>query len=86
MSLLTDMLTALDRWAEWKRMREAPDRIDALEKRIAELEKPTPKAECSKCRSANLTARGRPAVAGAIVRQDWVCADCHGVTTVVTRV
>ena len=38
MSLLQDMLSALDRWDEWKRMRQAPDRVDALETRLAEVE------------------------------------------------
>jgi hypothetical protein len=35
---LDDILKMLDRWGEWKRMREAPPRVDALENRIAELE------------------------------------------------
>jgi hypothetical protein len=36
--LLDDILKLLDRWSEWKRMREAPTRLDEAEKRIAELE------------------------------------------------
>jgi predicted RNA-binding Zn-ribbon protein involved in translation (DUF1610 family) len=33
-----DIVELLKRWDRWKRIDEAPERIDALEKRIAELE------------------------------------------------
>lgn len=49
MSLLDDVLKALDRWQEWKRMREAPGRIDELEKRMAALEKVPPEKSGDTC-------------------------------------
>ncbi len=53
--MLSDMLQAFDRWEEWKAMRAAPKRIDALEKRVSDLETELarrPKAEaCPICGS-----------------------------------
>jgi hypothetical protein len=34
-----DILSALNRWSEWHRIRQAPDRLDELEKRLARLDK-----------------------------------------------
>lgn len=38
MTVLAEITELLRRWDVWKRVEEAPARIDALEKRIAELE------------------------------------------------
>ena len=38
MFALKDILELLDRWPSWKKIQETPDRIEALEKRIGELE------------------------------------------------
>ncbi len=38
---LKDLLAVLDRWDTWKRMRETPDRLDAMESRVADLDLPT---------------------------------------------
>lgn len=38
MPSLKDLLAVLDRWPRWKRIVEAPARIDALERRLAALE------------------------------------------------
>lgn len=53
MSLLDDVLRALDRWEEWRRMRAAPDQIEELRQRIAALEEKLgdrrPDDHCPKC-------------------------------------
>jgi hypothetical protein len=38
MAVLGEVVELLKRWDVWKRVEAAPDRIDALEKRITELE------------------------------------------------
>lgn len=37
-AVLPTLLSTLDKWTEWARIREAPTRIDALEERLAALE------------------------------------------------
>jgi predicted nucleic-acid-binding Zn-ribbon protein len=52
MTVLAEVTELLRRWDVWKRVEEAPARIDALEKRIAELEsrlQRAPGAACPKC-------------------------------------
>jgi ribosomal protein L37E len=52
MSVLTDILATLDRWEEWKKIRETPSRIEALQKRIEEIEsklKRAPGEACPRC-------------------------------------
>lgn len=58
MSLLDDILKALDRWEEWRRLRAAPARLDAVERRLAALEaglarRPAPET-CPFCRTGAL--------------------------------
>lgn len=38
MALLDNVLSALEKWPRWKRVSEAPERIDELERRVAVLE------------------------------------------------
>ncbi|WP_417497980.1 hypothetical protein [Maricaulis sp.] len=61
MGLLQDMLSALDRWDEWKRMRATPDRVDELERRLKAVESRLTRAPgdpslplCPICRSGRL--------------------------------
>ena len=54
---LGDLLNLLDRWGEWKQMRAAPARIDAIEKRMAQLEsqlEPAPGRRCEGCGKLSL--------------------------------
>ena len=65
MSLLSDILNALDRWDEWRAMRAAPGRVDSLEKRVQALEDQLGDSSggniCSHCGSRNIrTAGSRP--------------------------
>jgi len=83
MSLLTDMLAAFDRWEEWKKMRAAPGRIDALEARLDALEKAPPEKAGEPC-----PACGKPALRrtkqtekklGVHVtgfNEEWTCGAC----------
>lgn len=83
MSLLQDMLSALDRWGEWKRMREAPGRLDELEKRLAALEttpKKAPGRPCKQCGepASRLTASKPDPIFGDLggKRETWTCGEC----------
>jgi hypothetical protein len=38
MAVLGELVEILKRWDVWKRVEAAPDRVDALEKRVTELE------------------------------------------------
>jgi predicted nucleic-acid-binding Zn-ribbon protein len=52
MAVLAEITELLRRWDVWKRVEAAPDRVDALEKRIAELETRllrAPGEACPKC-------------------------------------
>lgn len=81
MGMLEDILKALDRFDEWKRMREAPGRVDELQKRIAELETKLsgkwPADVCRKCgeRSMRLYHTAGPTDKG-LLREEWNCGAC----------
>ena len=52
MAVVDNIAELLSRWDRWKRVNECPERIDALEKRIAELEarlQRAPGEDCPKC-------------------------------------
>lgn len=50
-----DLLTALAKWPGWGRIVETPERLDTLEKRIAELEAQTQPAGATLCPSCSST-------------------------------
>lgn len=91
MSLLTDVLAALDRWEEWKRMRAAPARLDDLEKRIQALEaKPrtVPGRTCKACgeNAARLTSSTPDKHFGPVGgnREIWTCTSCNHAEEILT--
>lgn len=52
MAVLGEVTELLRRWDVWKRVEDAPNRIDALEKRVVELESRllrAPGVACPKC-------------------------------------
>jgi hypothetical protein len=52
MAVLSEITELLKRWDVWRRVEEAPNRIDALEKRVAKLETlllRSPGEACPKC-------------------------------------
>ena len=83
MSILSDILAALDRWAEWKSIRESPAKIEALEKRIVELETRLQRAPGKACPSCGDLAfrversEPRPGWEEFAARQHhWKCGSC----------
>ena len=77
---LDDILKVLDRWGEWKRMRETPPKVVDLEARVAELEQklngPWPPDVCRMCgeRAARLD-QERNHDKG-LIQQVWLCKSC----------
>jgi hypothetical protein len=49
MAVLGEIVELLKRWDIWKRVEAAPDRIDALEKRVSELESQRQRAPGEEC-------------------------------------
>lgn len=81
---LDDILKLLDRWGEWKKMREAPVLVDALEKRVAVLEEKLggkwPADVCQFCgeRALRQTFVGGPNDKGNMFHE-WTCQACNQV-------
>lgn len=88
MAVLSDILALLDRWDEWKKIKAAPARIDALEQRLAALEATTPKQAGKSC-----PACGEPAVRRVSIKphpdfgdmgavnEVWNCTACGDIET-----
>lgn len=89
MSLLDDIIKLFDRWDDGRRMREAPSRIDALEKRVAELEQKLggkyPPNVCRFCgeRAARLTFS--QAADKSMNKEHWTCGECGKVDAVLSK-
>ena len=70
MSLLDDVLKALDRWEEWRAMRAAPERVKALEKRGKALEDQLGDSAggncCEHCGSRNIRRTGSRSASGGL--------------------
>lgn len=84
--MLTDVLAAFDRWGEWKRMREAPDRIDELEKRLAALEAGPTGRECKACFKPAMRRSKVEPLYGPLGRlgakqETWTCSECGDIDT-----
>ena len=88
MGILTDILNALDRWPEWKRLRASPQRLDDLERRIAALEGRTlePTADGERCPSCGrltfFVAASRPSANPTLALvgardHEWRCRSCE---------
>ena len=80
---MSDILKLLDKWPTWKKMKEAPERIEALETRLANLEerlKRAPGEACPRCgvlayRVASSKKDPIMGEAGALVRT-MECEEC----------
>ncbi len=81
MGLLDDILKAFDRWDEGKRMRATPDRVDALEKRVADLEEKLgdewPPDICKFCGERAARLNYSSANDKGKVVQRWRCGSCN---------
>jgi hypothetical protein len=82
----------LDRWSEWKAMRAAPSRIDALEARLAKLEiapKAAPGRPCPACGEPAMrrTATKRDPIFGDMggKRDTWTCGACAATDEVLNQ-
>jgi len=87
MAVVGDIVELLNRWDRWKRVNDSPERIDALEKRIAELEaklQRAPGEACPKCgvlelRTESLTPISHGPFAGAgmgVMERHLKCGAC----------
>jgi predicted RNA-binding Zn-ribbon protein involved in translation (DUF1610 family) len=83
MSTVDSILRLLEGWPAWKRITQAPDRVDALERRVAALEQRldrVPGEPCPKCGTRAMRATGETsdptfAVLG-VRRVRYVCENC----------
>lgn len=84
MGVLDDTMKLLDRIPVWKRLQTIPDEVDALSKRVVELEEKLggkwPPDVCKFCgeRAARLSHSLGPDTKGKI-QQSWGCASCGNV-------
>lgn len=81
MALLDNILTALDHWTEWKKIKEAPDKLVALELRLADLESRLvrrPFDECPKCHALEFRVQTAVAVGmkANLQRRQMKCQEC----------
>jgi predicted nucleic-acid-binding Zn-ribbon protein len=84
MTVLSEITELLRRWDVWKRVEEAPARIDALERRIAELEsrpQRAPGKACPKCGALEFrTESTSPATGGfgalGVIDRHMKCGAC----------
>jgi len=86
MALLDNVRAVLQQWPEWKAISATPARVDALEKRIAELEarlQRCPGEACPQCGMPAMRAEGSPYLTQtAVLRsagardQKWKCQEC----------
>jgi ribosomal protein L37AE/L43A len=73
-----DLLDLLDRIPTWKRLGQVPDRVDQLEKRVADLEeKLGGKYPPDVCRSCGERALRLKEVMGGGTNEMWVCQSCN---------
>ena len=72
MSLLTDILEALKGWNRWKQIEGAPEKIEALERRVTELEsrlQRAPGEACPRCGALDYrTMESRPVADAAFAK------------------
>jgi hypothetical protein len=88
--MIDDVMKALDRWAEWGPIRAAPAKIEALEKRVAELERKLngkwPPDVYKGCGERQLRMSSQyPLDRGALVNEEWKCAACGKGETRITK-
>ena len=78
---LKDLLAVLERWDTWKRMRETPDRLDAMERRVAVIEEkldgPWPPDICKVCGERALRLMRSVAKTTGNTVQYWGCERCR---------
>jgi len=77
---LDDILKLLGRWGEWKRMREAPVRLDELQRQVDELKQklsgPWPPDVCRMCGEREARLRGSNILEKGLIQEWWDCKAC----------
>jgi ribosomal protein S27AE len=84
MVVVGDIVELLKRWDRWRRIDETPERVDTLEKRIAELEaklQRAPGEACPKCgewefRTASTSPAGGPLAGMGALNRELKCGAC----------
>ncbi len=75
---LKDLLAVLERWPKWKRIAETPDRLDAMERRVADIEQQlgdtSPENVCKTCGEPGLVLGHTGLIEKTgVVKQRWDC-------------
>jgi transposase-like protein len=76
MAILSEITELLRRWDVWKKVEEAPARIDALEARIAALEGALAKCPAEGCPFCGARAFRLERVSMHGQREEWKCGEC----------
>lgn len=84
MGVLEDVMKALERIPLWKRVSKLPEEVEALEKRVTELEARLSRAkgdQCPKCREMAFTLESSVPMTGALGRlgamhDQYRCSAC----------
>lgn len=80
MGIIDDIMKALDRIPGWKRLQEIPSEVDALRKRVEELEQKLgekwPADVCRKC-GARAARVGHSHNEKGVICERYDCAECH---------
>lgn len=80
MSVFGDILQALEKWPKWRKIVDTPERVDALEARVAVLEgllnEKRPHPYCPACGARAFKAAYMATDKAGRNRVDRACADC----------
>lgn len=84
MGVLEDVIKALERIPLWKRLSQLPHEMEAIERRVAELEArlaPAKGDQCPKCRQMTFTLTSSEPIKGALGRlgamyDSYQCSAC----------
>lgn len=83
MTVLSELTDLLKQWTVWKRVEEAPNRIDELEQRVKALEEALAKCPgegCSMCGERAMRLTWQSGAKGPLDKrlqaQTWTCAAC----------
>lgn len=77
MSTLDSILSLLNKWPAWKRITDAPDRLDALEARVSALEKELGRCPAEGCPFCGARSWRLKQVDMHGKREVWHCLDCQ---------
>ncbi len=76
MAVLSEITELLRRWDVWRRVEEAPNRVDDLELRVAELEKALERCPADGCPYCGARAFRLKLQDSHGTREVWACQEC----------